>query len=46
MLSEEEWLRRLQPEDYRALCPLIWNHVNPYGEIQLNLEERLAIDAA
>ena len=46
VLSEDEWLQRLKPEDYRALSPLIWNHINPYGAIRLNLEERLAIEAA
>jgi TnpA family transposase len=46
VLSEESWLRLLKPEDYRALSPLIWNHINPYGAIRLNLEERLLIDAA
>jgi len=29
--------------DRRALTPLVYAHVNPYGEFSLNLEERLAL---
>jgi hypothetical protein len=29
------------PTDLRALTPLIWEHVNPYGRFELNMETRL-----
>jgi len=28
---EKQWFERMQSEDLRALTPLIWSHVNPYG---------------
>ena len=30
-------------EDYRALTPLGYGHVNPYGLFQLDLDQRLRI---
>lgn len=30
-------------EDYRALTPLIYNHINPYGEFHMDLDKRLAL---
>ena len=43
VLSESRWINRMQAEDLRALTPLIWSHVNPYGNFRLNLDERLPI---
>jgi hypothetical protein len=43
VLSEPQWLDLMQPEDLRALTPLIWSHINPYGIFQLDMDERLAI---
>lgn len=43
VLSEPQWLDLMQPEDLRALTPLIWSHINPYGIFQLDMAERLAI---
>ena len=31
-------------EDFRALTPLIYNHVNPYGNFDLDMNERITID--
>ncbi len=31
VLAEPDWQNRLEPEDLRALTPLIYAHVNPYG---------------
>ncbi len=28
----------------RALTPLIYTHINPYGNFDLNMEERIPID--
>lgn len=36
-------LQKLVPEDFRALTPLIYAHVNPYGTFKLNMRERLTI---
>lgn len=44
ILSEPEWKNRLTPEDKRALSPLILTHINPYGLLILNLEERIVIE--
>lgn len=34
----------MAPEDFRALTPLIYNHVNPYGNFDLNMNVRIPID--
>ena len=39
----EEWKHVLTQEDYRALSPLIYAHVNPYGVFELDMYERLSI---
>ena len=44
ILSEPEWANRLMAEDLRALTPLVYAHVNPYGAFNLNLNERLLIE--
>lgn len=44
VLSEPTWLGRMRPEDYRALTPLIYHHVNPYGLFRLNMQERLPLE--
>lgn len=43
VLRDQTWLARLTPEDYRALTPLIYSHVNPYGTFQLDMTTRLPI---
>ncbi|MFD5235000.1 Tn3 family transposase [Streptomyces qaidamensis] len=35
ILSEEKWQKRLTDADRRALSPLLWTHVNPYGRFEL-----------
>lgn len=44
ILSENKWYDMLTPEDFRALTPLIYNHINPYGNFDLNMDERLPLD--
>jgi hypothetical protein len=34
---------RLTPCDYAALTALIWEHVNPYGRFDLDMNARLAL---
>jgi TnpA family transposase len=41
VLGDRQWRQRLTPTDLRALSPLIYLHVNPYGRFSLNMRERL-----
>jgi TnpA family transposase len=43
VLAQPHWHRRLTPRDYAALTPLIWEHVNPYGRFDLDMNARLAL---
>jgi TnpA family transposase len=43
VLSEPAWQGRLTTMDLRALTPLKWQHVNPYGTFTLNMNERLPL---
>jgi TnpA family transposase len=43
VLAEPTWQGRLTPTDLRALTPLKWRHVNPYGTFTLNMHERLPL---
>jgi hypothetical protein len=44
LLENDQWiLKKLQPEDFRSLTPLIYAHVNPYGTFQLNMNQRLSL---
>ena len=44
VLVRPQWSGRLTARDIRALTPLIWEHVNPYGRFELDMEARLPID--
>ncbi|QGZ52684.1 Tn3 family transposase [Streptomyces sp. QHH-9511] len=46
ILSEEKWQKRLTDADRRALSPLFWTHVNPYGRFELDMNSHLALAAA
>jgi TnpA family transposase len=46
VLTEPAWLSRMKFEDYRALSPLIYNHINPYGIFELDMDLRLPIEYA
>lgn len=41
ILSEDKWQKRLTDADRRALPPLFWTHVNPYGRFELDMNYRL-----
>jgi len=45
ILKEEEWYSKLNPEDFRALTPLIYHHINPYGVFILDMDERIIFDS-
>ena len=40
ILANPIWLKRMQPDDSRGLSPLIYAHVNPYGNFELDMESR------
>jgi hypothetical protein len=44
ILSDRKWFDMMTPEDLRALTPLIYTHVNPYGTFRLNMKERLPLE--
>jgi TnpA family transposase len=44
VLKEPVWQERLTRDDLRALTPLTYTHVNPYGIFRLDMQERLRID--
>lgn len=44
VLSDETWMKQLTDEDFRALKPLIYAHVNPYGRFELDMGTRLLLD--
>jgi hypothetical protein len=44
VLNEPHWLDLLEQEDYRALTPLVYNHITPYGLFELDMEKRLLIE--
>lgn len=46
VLMTPQWAQRLTPEDLRALTPLFYNHVNPYGIFRLDMNERLSLEEA
>jgi TnpA family transposase len=41
VLNTTEWQEKMGKEDFRALTPLIYNHINPYGRFELDLNKRL-----
>ncbi len=42
-LSQDKWYDIMVPEDFRALTPLIYNHINPYGSFDLDMDSRIPI---
>ena len=44
VLNEPTWHSKMKQEDYRALSPLIYNHINPYGIFELDMAARLPIE--
>ncbi len=44
ILAERPWAVRLKKEDLRALTPLTYGHVNPYGIFRLDMNARIPID--
>ena len=44
ILSDRIWYDVMTPEDFRALTPLIYTHVNPYGTFKLDMNDRLQLE--
>jgi TnpA family transposase len=44
VLSESKWQHLMTLEDLRALTPLFYVHINPYGNFNLDMYERIIID--
>ncbi|RCJ42358.1 hypothetical protein A6770_35115 [Nostoc minutum NIES-26] len=44
VLSQPQWMKTMKQADLRALSPLIWRHVNPYGIFRLDMDERIPIE--
>ena len=44
VVSEPEWQQRFTAADWRALSPLLFTHINPYGTFLLDMHTRLPID--
>ena len=44
VLASNEWISRLTVEDYRALSPLIYAHINPYGNFVLDMNSRIPLE--
>lgn len=42
-VKERRWLEKTTREDLRALSPLIYNHITPYGRFEVDLDQRLAL---
>jgi TnpA family transposase len=46
VLLEPAWQGRLTAAALRALTPLLWAHVNPFGTFTLDMSERLPLEQA
>ena len=42
ILKQDQWQQQLTEIDKRAITPLIFSHVNPYGTFKLDLSQRIA----
>ena len=43
VLAEPAWNQRMTEEDWRALTPLFYSHVNPYGRFDLDMTFRIPL---
>ena len=44
VLAEPYWWNLMKPKDFRALSPLIYANINPYGVFDLDMSTRLSIE--
>ena len=45
ILAAPAWMERMTTDDFRALSPLVYTHINPYGTFELDMTARLPIAA-
>lgn len=45
VLGKERWEGQLGDADRRALTPLMYRHINPYGVIELDMDQRTPLVA-
>src|SRR5262249_27615425 len=45
ILAAPAWMARMTADDFRALSPLVYTHVNPYGTFELDMAARLLLAA-
>jgi TnpA family transposase len=43
LLAQPKWAGKLSDRDLNALTPLVWEHVNPYGRFELDMNARLPL---
>jgi TnpA family transposase len=43
VLAEPKWYDRMTEADWRALTPLFYVHINPYGRFNLDMEQRIPL---
>jgi len=43
ILTDEDRLEAMTDDDHRALTPLFFGHVNPYGSFNLDMADRLPL---
>jgi TnpA family transposase len=43
ILARPHWQNRMTERDLKALTPLMWDHVNPYGRFDLDMTTRLSL---
>jgi len=41
VLAEPKTMSKMKQEDFRALTPLIYGHITPYGSFDLDMEQQL-----
>jgi len=44
VLAQPHWRQKREPRDLSALTPLIWEHVNPYGRFELDMNARIPLE--
>ena len=46
VLTDDVWWTRMTPDGLRALTPLSYTHMTPYGTCRLDMNEQLPLEAA
>jgi hypothetical protein len=44
VLEEPRWRKRMTEIELRALTPLVYGHVSPYGSFELKMDERIDLE--